>query len=91
MRFAYAQAFLKGLASLAPSHARRLLRAVEKFEAGWEVDHFPTGAGLTHLRGSFFEFRVDARRRVVFERHGDEVRYLLYGSHDEIRRFLKRF
>ncbi|MBI3010471.1 MAG: hypothetical protein HYY57_05780 [Candidatus Omnitrophica bacterium] len=44
---------------------------------------------MTHLRNDYFEFRIDIQMRVIYRRAGDLVHYVLYGSHDQIRRFLK--
>ena len=33
--------------------------------------------------------RVDIHTRVIYRRTGDLIHYVLYGSHDQIRRFLK--
>jgi hypothetical protein len=45
--------------------------------------------GITHLRDDYFEFRVDIHMRVTYRRTGNLIQYVLYGSHDQVRRFLK--
>ena len=90
MRFAYAESFQKTVLNLNKREKDKLIKSFEKFEALWEAGVVPQGVGLKHLRESFFEFRVNIHARVLFQRQGDLIYYLLYGSHDDIRRFLKR-
>ncbi len=87
MRFAYAESFHKTIRNLSQAQAKKLLAAVGKFESSWEENRFPQGVGLKHLRGQFFEFRADIHNRVLFKKEADLIYYLLYGSHDDIRRF----
>jgi len=90
MRFAYQPSFLQSTSRLSRPQATRLLRAIEKFQDATEAQRWPHGLGLTHLRDEYFEFRVDIHTRVIYRRSADLIQYVLYGSHDEIRRFLKR-
>ena len=76
MRFAYALSFHKTTEALSPAQAARLLKAVKKFESGWEKGEVTRGVGLTHLRGDFYEFRAGIRERVIFRRSGDLIYYL---------------
>lgn len=89
MRFAYAASFHRTIAGLSRSQGQRLLKAVAKIEASWEAGRFPQGLGLTYLREDFFEFRAGIHDRVLYQRQSGAIVYLLYGSHDDIRRFLK--
>lgn len=89
MRFSYAESFRATVGSLSPAEGERLRKAMAKFEAAWQERRFPSGLGMAHLRASFYEFRVDIHCRVLFQRQRDSILYLLYGSHDSIRRFLK--
>ena len=89
MRFAYQPSFLDTTRQLSRPQASKLLKAVEKFQSAIESRQWPDGLGLTHLRGDYFEFRVDIHTRVIYRRSGDMIQYVLYGSHDQVRRFLK--
>jgi len=89
MRFAYQPSFLETTRHLSTTHRARLLSAIEKFQRAMEQRQWPKGLGITHLRGEYFEFRVDVHTRVIYRRSGDMVQYVLYGDHDQIRRFLK--
>jgi len=89
MRFAYHLSFLDATRPLSRAQASKLLKAIEKFQQAIEGRQWPQGLGITHLRDDYFEFRVDIHRRVTYRRTGDLIQYILYGSHDRVRRFLK--
>lgn len=89
MRYAYHRSFLKATRRLPRHQAARLLTAVEKFQRAVEADQWSHGVGITHLRGAYFEFRIDIHTRVVYRRSIDLIEYILYGSHDDIQRFLR--
>ena len=89
MRFAYQPSFLDITRQLSSSQATKLLTAIEKFQSAMEHHQWPPGLGLTHLQDDYFEFRVDIHTRVIYRRAGDLIQYVPYGSHDQIRRFLK--
>jgi len=88
MRYAYQPSFLEATRHLSAGQAAKLLKAVEKFQHAVEGGQWSRGLGLTHLRGAYFEFRVDLHLRVVYRRSDDLIQYVLYGTHDEVRRFL---
>ena len=89
MRYAYQPSFLETTRHLPRAQATKLLKAIEKFQQASEGHQWPQGLGLTHLRDDYFEFRVDLPMRVIYRRSGDLIQYVLYGSHDQVRRFLK--
>ena len=89
MRYAYQSSFLETTRRLSHTQATRLLKAVERFQHAVEHRQWPSGLKITHLRDDYFEFRVDIHMRVIYQRAGDLIQYVLYGSHDQVRRFLK--
>ena len=48
------------------------------------------GMGLKNLRGSFWEVRKGLRLRILFRWKGDCVEFILAGTHNDIKKFLKR-
>jgi len=88
MRYAYQPSFLDATRHLSRTHATKLLKAIEKFQRAMEARQWPPGLGMTHLRDDYFEFRVDIHTRVIYRRQGDLIQYTLYGSHDQVQRFL---
>lgn len=89
MRYVYQPSFLATTRHLSAAQTSKLLKAVEKFQHAVEGQQWPLGLGITHLRDNYFEFRVDIHMRAVYWRSNDLIQYVLYGSHDQIRRFLK--
>ena len=90
MRYAYQPSFLDTTHQLSHTQTATLLKAIEKFQHAMEHRQWPQGLGITHLRDAYFEFRVDIHARVIYRRNGDLIQYVLYGSHDQVRRFLSR-
>ena len=89
MRYTYQPSFLAATQRLSHAEAAKLLKAIEKFQHAMEARQWPQGLGMTHLRENYFEFRIDIHTRVVYRRSGDLIQYVLYGTHGQIRRFLK--
>ena len=89
MRYVYQPSFLETTRHLSAAHTSQLLKAVEKFQQAVEGHQWPRGLGITHLREHYFEFRVGIHMRVVYRRSNDLIQYVLYGSHDQVKRFLK--
>ncbi len=89
MRYGYQPSFLDSTRQLSRTQAAKLLKAIEKFQHATESHQWPQGLGVTHLRDEYFEFRVDIQMRIIYRRTGDLIQYILYGSHDQIRRFLR--
>jgi len=89
MRYAYQPSFLETTRGLSKDRAAKLLKTIEKFQNAMESQQWPRGLGITHLRAEYFEFRVDIHLRVVCHRSGDLIQYVLCGSHDQVKRFLK--
>ena len=50
----------------------------------------PQGLGFRKLQRSFWEIRVDLKLRILVEMQGNVMSLVLVGSHDEIRRALRR-
>ncbi|MDP2938574.1 MAG: hypothetical protein Q8O13_00605 [Candidatus Omnitrophota bacterium] len=47
------------------------------------------GIGLKHLKGNFWEVRHGLKARILFRWEKDLVEFVLAGSHDDIKRYLK--
>lgn len=88
MRYAYQPSFLEATRRLSAAQVAQLLKAITRFQQAVETGQWPQGLGLTHLRGAYFEFRVDLHLRVIYRRHDDLIQYVLHGTHDQVRRFL---
>ena len=89
MRYSYQPSFLEATRGLSKDQATKLLKAIEKFQRAMDSREWPRGLEITHLRSEYFEFRVSIHFRVIYHRSEDLIRYVLYGNHDQVRRFLK--
>lgn len=49
----------------------------------------PKGMGLTRLRGNYWEIRSTIKERILFHYKKSEVDFILVGSHDDVKKFLK--
>lgn len=66
-------------------------RAISELTAFFDSGIKSKGLGLKRLRGNIWEFRASLKDRIVFSFDNDEVFFLLVGSHDEVRKYLKGF
>jgi mRNA-degrading endonuclease RelE of RelBE toxin-antitoxin system len=48
------------------------------------------GLGLKNLKKNFWEIRKGLKLRILFRWRSDYVEFILAGTHDDIKRFLKR-
>lgn len=62
-----------------------ILLLIDFFETGKKT----RGLGLKNLRGDFWEIRVSLKDRIIFVLRDNTVSFVIVGTHDEIRRFLK--
>lgn len=63
---------------------------VERLISTLEKNIKPEGLGLKKLRSNIWEVRVTFSLRILFLIVPGELRLLIVGNHDEIKRFLKR-
>ena len=50
----------------------------------------PVGLGLKNLRKNFWEIRKGLKLRILFRLKADHIEFVLAGTHEEIKRYLKR-
>lgn len=90
MRYNYKPSFSKTLKRLEPARKLKVKEAIKKLVIFFETGHHPQGLGLKKLRGRFWEIRVGLRLRVIFRLSNDLVELIIVGTHDEIKKYLKR-
>jgi len=61
----------------------KLIGFIEESSAGNK------GLGLKRLQINFWEIRVGIKLRVIFRWENDHIQFILVGSHDNIKKFLK--
>lgn len=90
MRVTFAPSFLKHLEKLDPP-----VKVSAKAAAGKVIDFYeggvkPTGLGVKRLRGEVWEARAGLHIRVLYLLSGDELHFVLAGTHEDVRRYLAR-
>ena len=89
MRYRGLPAFERRLRKLDSVRKARVTQAIERLVAFFETGDLPAGLGLKPLRHNLWEVRAGLLDRVLFHRDGDLIEWLIVGTHEEIRRFLK--
>ena len=51
----------------------------------------PAGFGFKKINHDKYEFRVDARLRVILKTDGDDYYLVLVGNHDAVKRYLRHY
>ncbi|MHB8280962.1 MAG: hypothetical protein ACYDIA_25490 [Candidatus Humimicrobiaceae bacterium] len=89
MKCEYKLSFDKTFQKLELSRKEKIVKAVSLLIDFFELGGKAKGLGLKHLRRDFWEIKVDIKDRIIFTIENDTVGFILTGSHDEIKRFLK--
>lgn len=75
---------------LSESDQRLVDEALRHFGDYLRTGQAPVGLGIKHLGSRTCEFRASLGLRVVYVTAGETIYLALLGSHDEVRRYLKR-
>jgi mRNA-degrading endonuclease RelE of RelBE toxin-antitoxin system len=91
MRFEFKPSFDRSVKSL-PSETKQEIKElcinlIDRLSSGRSLS---TGLGLKNLRKNFWEIRKGLRLRILFRWKGDLVEFILAGTHEDIKNFLKR-
>ena len=87
MKFTFTHSFEKSIARRADK--ARAKGAVDSLMRSFEDRLKPKGLGLKKLHGDIWEIRAGLGTGILFAVLKGEIRFLLAGSHDEIKKFLK--
>ncbi|MCJ7586983.1 MAG: hypothetical protein MUQ00_03675 [Candidatus Aminicenantes bacterium] len=90
MRFEFKPSFDRSAKSLPPAEKTEIIKLCLIFVdtiAG--ADALSKGVGLKRLRGDYWEIRKGIKYRVLLRWKGDLIEFVLAGSHDEVRKYLK--
>ncbi len=90
MRYYVSPSFERSVRSLDSARKDRIKKAIQLTVAFFETRKLPHGLGLKLLRNELWEIRSGLADRIIFRKVKDTIEFLLVGSHDEIRRFLKQ-
>ena len=91
MRFEFKPSFDRSVKSL-PSETKQEIKElcinlIDRLSSGHSLS---IGLGLKNLRKNFWEIRKGLRLRILFRWKGDLVEFILAGTHEDIKNFLKR-
>jgi mRNA-degrading endonuclease RelE of RelBE toxin-antitoxin system len=86
----YTPAFLRLFSKLGDPVKMAVKDTVSQVIDLYETGDKSVGLGIKRLRGDLWEARSGLKIRVVYSMNEDEVRFLLAGTHDDVRKFLKR-
>ena len=89
MQYFVAPAFDRSLKGLEESRKKRIQKTIQLAVAFFETSLLPAGLGLKPLQKGLWEIRAGRSDRILFLKNKNAVEFLLVGSHDEIKRFLK--
>jgi hypothetical protein len=90
MRYIRTAAFARAYEALDPSRKARVDRALQQLGLLFAERQRPFGMGFKALKPGIWEIRAGLGDRVVFRWTRDTVELLIVGTHDDIRRLLKR-
>jgi mRNA-degrading endonuclease RelE of RelBE toxin-antitoxin system len=82
--------FQRAYHRLSPAERDRVKKALRLLQDYLDTGYAPIGLGLKKLGSGVYEFRVGLALRGVYVEEGSLLALVLLGSHDEVRRFLKR-
>lgn len=89
MRYEYKPSFDRMFKKLPKGRRDKVLKAIFALLEYFEVGKRAKGLGLKHLRGEFWEVRADIRDRMLFVFTDDVISFVVVGTHNEVRSFLK--
>lgn len=90
MRVTFTPSFLKQLEKLDPRVKASANDAAGKVIDFYELRIKAPGLGVKRLRGDIWEARAGLKIRVLYLLNGDELRFVLAGTHEDVRRYLAR-
>lgn len=73
-----------------PPEQALVKKTLQLLDAYLHTGHAPAGLGLKKLGPGVYECRVGLALRCLYVDEGSVLALVLLGSHDEVRRFLKR-
>ncbi len=89
MLYLTSEAFDQSLRELTETKKKQVKKALRLTMAFFETGDLPHGLRMKPLSHGIWEIRAGLSERILFRKNEDTIQYLLVGSHDEIKRFLK--
>jgi mRNA-degrading endonuclease YafQ of YafQ-DinJ toxin-antitoxin module len=89
MKYEFKSSFDKTFKKLELNSKKKVMQAASLLIDFFEIGKKAKGLGLKQLREDFWEIRVSIKDRIIFTLKEETVGFVVVGSHDEIKRFLK--
>ncbi len=83
--------FERSAKKLTPLEKAQLAESLGQFNNFVLTNYAPAGLGFKKIGEDIYEFRVGLRLRVVVFAEGDVYYLVLVGSHEDVRRYLRKF
>lgn len=94
MDFLYKKAFLDAFDALSNEEQFLVREADHRIRGRYSGKPAPPGLGIKKLHqgpaGTVFEARAGLALRILWAESGTRVSFILLGTHDDVRRYLKR-
>ena len=91
MRFEFKPSFEDSLNSLSSKDKQEIKQVALQLIDILSQDRFiHKGIGLKKLKGDYWEVRRGLKMRIILRWHKDLVEFILAGSHNDIKRYLRR-
>lgn len=89
MQIEYAPAFLRIIKKLDPYIKEGVKDTVTDIIDYYENGQKTLGLGVRHLKANIWEARCGLKVRVLYKLEKNSLKFILAGSHDDIKNFLK--
>ena len=90
MRYEFKPSFERSVKALSTPEIDEIKAACRSFLDPIDLQaRLPIGIGLKHLDEDFWEIRKGLKCRILFRWRKDSIEFILAGSHDSIKKFLK--
>ena len=89
MRYERKPSFDKTIKKLSSDRKEKVKEAIQALVVFFETGQKTEGLGLKKLSNDFWEIRTDLKDRILFRFKGDLVKFVIVGTHNEIKRYLK--
>ena len=91
MKYEFKSSFDKSVKSL-PSEKKQEVKelCIALIDVLSREQELSVGLGLKNLRKNFWEIRKGLKLRILFRWRTDQVEFVLAGTHEEIKKYLKR-
>lgn len=89
MQYSESPSFIRSIKRLSPQRKQHVKETISSLVSFFETGILLQGLGLKQLRPNLWEIRAGLLDRIVFRRQKDIVEFIIVGTHNEIKRFLK--